>query len=159
MILSNNSIVMSGTHVVSVYATGLNNRDHNVCAEMKLLTRWGRDKMTTICMSFPNTTKKSLQFVPKGAVNYESKLAQATAWHREDSKPLPELVVMQANGVYIWVSRIGWVDTSPYWVNISMRRKTVLFEHTDDAFTPIDESGQFRPLRLGRSEGRVDHIL
>ena len=26
-------------------------------------------------------------------------------------------------------------------------------------FTPIAESGQFRPLRLGRGEGRVDHIL
>ena len=26
--------------------------------------------------------------------------------------------------------------TSPYWENISMRRKTVLFEHTKDTFTP-----------------------
>ena len=54
--------------------------------------------MTTICISFPNTfcqtTKKSLQFVPKGAVNYKSKLVQAMAWQREDTKPLPGSVVM-----------------------------------------------------------------
>ena len=40
---------------VSVYATGLNNPDNNVREEMKLLTRWGRDNMITICISFPNT--------------------------------------------------------------------------------------------------------
>ena len=129
---------------------------------MKLLTRWGRDKMTTICMSFPNTfyqtTKKSLQSVPKGAVNYKSKVVQAMTWHREDTKPLPESVVIQANGAYMSLRLIELI-TSPYWENISMRRKTVLFEHTGDTFTPIDESGQFGPLRLGRSEGRVDHIL
>ena len=34
-----------------------------------------------------------------------------------------------------------------------MRRKTVLFEHTRDTFTPTAESGQFRPLRLGGGEG------
>ena len=37
----NKSIDRSGTHVVSVYAMGLNNRDNNVREEMKLLTRWG----------------------------------------------------------------------------------------------------------------------
>ena len=49
--------------------------------------------------------------------------------------------------------------SSPYWEKISMRRKTVLLEHTRDTFTPVAESGQFRPLRLGREEGRFDHIL
>ena len=132
-------------HVVSLYATGLNNRDNNVREEMKLLTRWGRDKMTTICISFLNTffqtTKKSLQFVPKSAVNYKAKLVQAMAWHSEESRPM----------VHIYESR-GLIEliTSPYWENISMRRKTVLFEHPGDTFTPIAESGQFQPLRLGR---------
>ena len=64
--------------------------------------------MTTNCISFPNTffqtTKKSLQFVLKGAVNYKSKLVQAMAWHREDTKPLPESVVIQANGAYMSLS-------------------------------------------------------
>ena len=127
------------------------------------LTRWGRNKMTTICISFPNnfcqTTKISLQFVPKGAVNYKSKLVQAMAWHREDTKPLPGSVVIQANGALMslsdWLSwllhRIGKI--------YPCGEKTVLFEHTRDTFTPITESGQFRPLRLGQGEGRVDHIL
>ena len=46
---------------------GLNYRDNNMCEEMKLLTRWGQDMMTIICISFPNTfskkNKKSLGFV------------------------------------------------------------------------------------------------
>ena len=33
------------------------------------------------------------------------------------------------------------------------------YQHARDTFTPIAESGQFQPLRLGRGEGRVDHIL
>ena len=81
---------------------------------MKLLTRWGWDKMTTICIWFPNnffqTTKKSLQFVLKVAVNYKSKLVQAMAWHREDTKPLPESVVIQANGAYMSLSDwLSWL--------------------------------------------------
>ena len=64
--------------------------------------------MTTICISFPNTffqtTKKSMQFVPKGAVNHKSKLVQAMAWHQEDSKPLPESVMIQVNGAYMRLS-------------------------------------------------------
>ena len=64
--------------------------------------------MTTICISFRNTfcqtTKTSLQFVPKGVVNYKSKLVQAMAWHREDTKPLPGSVVIQANGAYMSLS-------------------------------------------------------
>ena len=40
-----------------------------------------------------------------------------------------------------------------------MRRKTVLFEEARDTYSPIAESGEFQPLRLGRDEGRVDHIL
>ena len=81
---------------------------------MKLLTRWGWDKMTTICISFPNTffkrLKKSLQFVLKGAVNYKSKLVPAMTWHREDTKPLPESVVIQANGAYMSLS--DWLSWS-----------------------------------------------
>ena len=81
---------------------------------MKLLTRWGRDKMTSIYITFPNTfyptTKKSLQFVSNGAVNHKSKLVQAMAWHREDTKPLPESVVIQANGAYMSLSDwLSWL--------------------------------------------------
>ena len=127
------------------------------------LTRWGRDKMTTICISFPNTfcqkTKKSLQFVPKGAVNYKSKLVQAMAWHKEDTKPLPGSVVTQVNGAYMslsdWLSwllhRIGKIYPcgEKKWHCLS----------TSGILHPITESGQFRPLRLGRGEGRFEHIL
>ena len=64
--------------------------------------------MTTICISFPNTffqtNKRLLQFVPKCAVDYKSKLVQAMPWHREDTKPLPESVVIQANGAYMSLS-------------------------------------------------------
>ena len=79
------------------------------------------------------------------------------AWHREDTKPLPESVVIQAKSAYM--SLLDWLIDSPYSENISMRRKMVLFEHTRDTFTPIAESGQFRPLGSGRGEGRVDRIL
>ena len=44
--------------------------------------------------------------------------------------------------VHIRVSRIELINSS-YWENLSMGRKTVLFEHTRDIFTPIAESGQF----------------
>ena len=102
------SIDRSGTHVVSVYATGLNNHDKNVREERKLLTRWYREKMTTICISFPNTfvqtIKKSLQFVPKGAVHHKAKLVQAMAWYRDDTKPLPKSLVIWANGAYMSLS-------------------------------------------------------
>ena len=82
---------------------------------MKLLTHWGRDRMTTICISFPNPfffkwLKKPLQFFPKGAVNYKSKLVQAMAWQGEDTKPLSESVVIQANGAYMSLSDwLGWL--------------------------------------------------
>ena len=81
---------------------------------MKLLTHWGRDKITTICISFPNTffsnAKKSPQFVLKGEVNYKSKLVQAMAWHREDTKPLPESVVIQSDSVYMTLSDwLSWL--------------------------------------------------
>ena len=66
------------------------------------------------------------------------------AWHREDTKPLPESVVIQANGAYLSLS--DWWS----WLLHVLRRyihteKTVLFEHTRDTFTPLAESGQFRP--------------
>ena len=60
--------------------------------------------MTTICIYFPNDLKNTLQFVLKGAVNYKSKLVQAMAWHREDTKSLPESVGIQANGAYMSLS-------------------------------------------------------
>ena len=95
---------------------------------MKLLTRWGRDMMATICISFPNTVSQKNKKITAicsvnaiCAVNYKLKLVQAMAWHREDSKPLPESVVIQANGAYM--SLLDWLITSPYSENISMQRK------------------------------------
>ena len=64
---------------------------------------------------------------------------------------------VQANGAYMSV--LDWLISSPYSENISMRRRTVLFEPTRDTFTPIAESGQFRTLGSGRGEGRVGRIL
>ena len=80
------------------------------------------------------------------------------AWHREDTKPLPESMVIQANGAYMSLS--DWFS----WLLHVLGRyihteKTVLFEHTRNTFTPIAENGQFQPLRLDWGEGRVDHIL
>ena len=138
------SIHRSGTHVVSVYATGLNNRDNNVREEMTLLTLWGRDKMTTICISFPNTIFKW----PEKPIAICSK-----AWHGEDTRPLPESVVIPAK-VYESLGLIELITSRIlYWENISMRIKTVLFENTRDTFTQIAESGQFRPLQVGSGRG------
>ena len=45
-----------------------------------------------------------------GAVNFKSKLVQAMVWHREDTKPLPESVVIQANGAYMSLSDwLSWL--------------------------------------------------
>ena len=97
-------------------------------SKWRFLTRWSRDKMTKFAYHFQifffRRLKKSLQFVPKGAVNYKSKLVQAMAWHKEDTKPFPGSVVIQANGEYMSLSDwLSWLITSPYWENISMRRK------------------------------------
>ena len=85
--------------------------------EMKLLALCGWDKMTTICLSFPNTPfffkrliNISLQFVPNGAVNYKSKLVQAMAWYRGNTQPLPESGVIQANCAYMSLSDwLSWL--------------------------------------------------
>ena len=42
--------------------------------------------------------QKSLQFFPKGAIDYKSKLVQAMAWRRADTEPLPESAVIQFSG-------------------------------------------------------------
>ena len=80
---------------------------------MQLLILCGWDKMTTICLSLPNTfffKRLKKQFVPNGAVNYKSKLVQAMAWYREDIKPLPESLVIQANGAYMSLSDwLSWL--------------------------------------------------
>ena len=79
-------------------------------------------------------------------------------WNRETTKPLPESVVIQANGAYMSLS--DWLS----WLLHVLGR----YIHTEKNGTVwahegyegyLAESGQFRPLRLGRGEGRVDHIL
>ena len=85
-----------------------------------------------------------MQFVPKGAVNYKAILVQVKAWHREDTKPL---LVSDDLGQWCIYESIGLIEliTSPYWENISMQRKTVLFGNTRDTFTPIAEVGNSDP--------------
>ena len=94
--------------------------------------------MTTICKSiFSNEVYtfwlKSLQFVPKGTVDYKSKLVQAMAWHQAITwvRDDPGLWCLYAS-----LRFIGLI-TSPCWEIYSdeMRRNTVLLEHTRDAFT------------------------
>ena len=80
------------------------------------------------------------------------------AWHREDTKPLPESVVIQANGAYMSLS--DWWS----WLLHVLRR----YIHTEKNGTVWAHEGYFHPpswkwaiptLRLGRGEGPVDHIL
>ena len=154
------SIDRSGTHVVYVYAMGLNNRDNNVREEMKLLTRWGWDKMTTNCISFPNTFFQTTKKSNHCNLFLRVQLIINQNWFRQwlgTEKTLSHYLSQWWSRpmVHIWVPRIDRVDYFTYWEDISIRRKTVLFEHTRDTFTPIADSGQFRPLRLVR----VDHIL
>ena len=76
--------------------------------------------MTTICISFPNPFffsnevytfwLKSLQFVPKGTVDYKSKLVQAMAWRQAYTKPLPESEMIQVHGAHMRLSdSLGWL--------------------------------------------------
>ena len=64
--------------------------------------------MTTICISFPNTFFKRLKHPCNLRLTVQlitnQNLVQAMAWHIEDTKPLPESVVIQANGAYMSLS-------------------------------------------------------
>ena len=71
-------------------------------------TRWPQFAYHFQILFFFKRLKK--QFVPNGAVNYKSKLVQAMAWYREDNKPLPESLVIQANGAYMSLSDwLSWL--------------------------------------------------
>ena len=43
----------------------------------------------------------SLEFVPKGLIDYKSALVQVVAWHRAGEKPLPESMLTQFTDAYI----------------------------------------------------------
>ena len=43
----------------------------------------------------------SLQFIPKGPIDYKSALVQVMAWHRTGEKPLPESMLTQFIDAYI----------------------------------------------------------
>ena len=120
--------------------------------------------MTTIlhiiskCIFFKRL-KKSLQCVRSGVVDYKMKIGsgnglapsrhQAITWVSGDP------------GQWCIYASLGLIEliTSPFWENIWMRGKTVLFGHTRDTFTPIAENGQLRSVRSGRVRGQVDHDL
>ena len=107
---------------------------------------------------FSKRLKKSLQCVCNGVVDYRMKIGsgnglapnrhQAITWVSGDP------------GQWCIYASLGLIEliTSPFWENISMRRKTVLFGHTSDTFTPMAENGQFRPVGSGRVGGRLTMI-
>ena len=43
----------------------------------------------------------SLEFIPKGQIDYKSALVQVMAWHRTGEKPLPESMLTQFTDAYI----------------------------------------------------------
>ena len=61
--------------------------------------------------------------------------------------------------MHIWVSRIDWVDYFTVLGKYIHAEKNGTDWAHEGYLAPIAESGQFRPLRLGGGEGRVDHIL
>ena len=81
--------------------------------KLSFLTRWGRDKMTTICISFPNTfcqmTKNHCNLFPR------VQLIINQNWFRQwlgTEKTLSHYLGQWWSRpmVHIWVSRIDWVD-------------------------------------------------
>ena len=44
----------------------------------------------------------SLKFVPKGPIENKSALVQVMAWHPTGDKPLPEAIMTQFTGAYMW---------------------------------------------------------
>ena len=100
--------------LIITYGTGLNDRDNNVRKEIKLLTRWGRDKMNTISISFPNP------FFFKRLKNHcnlflRVQLIINQNWFRQwlgREKTLSHYLSQWWSRlmVYLWVSRIDWVD-------------------------------------------------
>ena len=79
------------------------------------------------------------------------------AWHREDTKPLPESVVIQANGAYESLGSIELIS-SPYWEDMSIRKNGTVWAH-EVYLHPHSWKWAIPTLRLGRGEGPVDHIL
>ena len=81
---------------------------------MKLLTRWDRDKITTICISFPNTyfqiTKKNNcnLFLRVRLIIKQNGFRQWLGTEKTLSHYLNQWWSRQM--VHIWVSRIDWVD-------------------------------------------------
>ena len=79
-------------------------------------------------------------------------------WHRTDTEPLPESLVIQVNGAYMLFS--DWLSWLFHRIGdyIDAEKNSIVCAH-EDTFTPIAEIGQFRLDRSGRVEGRVDPIL
>ena len=119
--------------------------------------------MTTVlhiiskCIFFKRP-KKSLQSVPKGAVDDKMKIGPGNGLAPRRHQAI--IWVSGDTGQWCIYASLGLIELiiSPYWENIMMWRKTVLFEHMRDTFTPIAESGQFRPVRSGRVEGGLTMI-
>ena len=57
------------------------------------------------------------------------------AWHKEDTKPLPASVVIQANGAYMCL--LDWLSWLLHRIGKYIHaEKTVVFEHTRDTSPP-----------------------
>ena len=44
----------------------------------------------------------SLKFVPNGLIDNKPALVQVMAWHQTGDKPLPEAMLTQFTGTYMW---------------------------------------------------------
>ena len=92
-----------------------------IASGVTVLTHWGCDKMVAIWRTdifkrvllnenIRISTKISLIFVPKGAIDNRPALVQIMAWHWTGDKPLSE-PRMESLLTHICVTRPQWVNT------------------------------------------------
>ena len=133
---------------------GLNYCDNNVREINEdfntLMLRQDDHNLYIISKYFFQTTKKSLQFVPKGAVNYKSKLVQAMAWHKEDTKPLPESVLIQAFCTYMSLS--DWLSWLLGKIYIHAEKNGTVWAH-DGCLRPHSWKWAIPTPRVGSGRG------
>ena len=81
------------------------------------------------------------------------------AWHRGDTKPLPESMAIQANGAYMSLSDwLSWFFFTVMGRYIYTEKNGTVWAH-EGYFHPHSWKWAIPTLRLGRGEGPVDHIL
>ena len=99
---------------------------------------------------------KSLQFVPKGTVDYKSKLVPAMVWRQAYTKPLPESEMIQVHGAYMRLSdSLGCFtvlgNRAGKYIAMKCGEHGTVGAHEGCLHRyPSAESGQFRTVRSGR---------